>query len=239
MRPGVIRMEQIYTIPINEAFEKRGEGDFSCPFCEIYSKFEQNELDLILGASMMEPDVRIKTNRQGFCRLHYGKMLRASKKLPVALMLESHLDEVAKTVRVGKLFPAKGSKDSADNVEAMTKDCYVCSRLDASFGKVLDNAVYMWLSDEKFRGLCSKQKCYCLPHYAAFVKAASRAMKGAEFRTFSSSVRTVEERYLGKVRENVSHFVKKFDYRYENEPWGDAKDAVEKAVSLLSGETPD
>ena len=97
---------------------------------------------------MMEPDVRIKTNRQGFCRLHYGKMLRASKKLPVALMLESHLDEVAKTVRVGKLFPAKGSKDSADNVEAMTKDCYVCSRLDASFGKVLDNAVYMWLSDD-------------------------------------------------------------------------------------------
>ena len=232
-------MEQIYTIPINEAFEKCGGGEFSCPFCEIYSKFEKNELDLILGASMMEPDVRIKTNRQGFCREHFGKMLRASKKLPVALLLESHLDEVAKTVRVGKLFPAKGAKGSADSIETMTEDCYVCSRLNDSFGKVLDNAVYMWLTDEKFRNLSAKQKCYCLPHYAAFVKAASRGMKSAEFKTFSSSVRTVEERYLGKVRENVSFFIKKFDYRYEDEPWGDAKDAVERAVALLSGETPD
>ena len=232
-------MEQIYTIPINEAFEKCGEGDYPCPLCEIYSKFEENELELILGASMMEPDVRMKTNAKGFCSTHYGKMLRAGKKLPVALMLESHLADVSDMVRVGHLFQAKGSKSSAENIEKMSCDCYICSRLDDSFGKVLDNAVYMWLSDGNFRRLVSKQKCYCLPHYAAFVKAASRGMKSADFKTFSSSVRTVEEKYLEKVRENVSFFVKKFDYRYENEPWGDAKDAVEKAIALLSGKTPE
>ena len=61
-------MEQIYTIPVNEAFEAVTGGDnCTCPFCLMYNRLEDNELDLILGASMMEPDVRLKTNELGFC----------------------------------------------------------------------------------------------------------------------------------------------------------------------------
>ena len=231
-------MEQIYTIPINEAFEEC-EGSGTCPFCAVFNKFEKNEIDLILGASMMEPDVRIKTNRSGFCREHYGKMLRAGKKLPIALMLESHLAEVSEMVRVNRLFPAKGAKGSADNIEKMSADCYICGRLSASFEKVLDNAVYMWATDGDFRKKTAAQKMFCLPHYSAFIKAASRGMSSSDFKAFSSSVRTVEEKYLEKLRADVSFFVKKFDYRYENEPWGDSKDSVERAISLLSGNVSD
>ena len=47
-------MEQIYTIPVNEAFEaSAADHALGCPFCAIYNKLEENELDLILGASMM------------------------------------------------------------------------------------------------------------------------------------------------------------------------------------------
>ena len=86
-------MEQIYTIPVNEAFEKvRDEGGM-CPFCVMYNKLEANELDLILGASAMEPDVRIRTNELGFCDTHFGLMFKRSKRLPLALMMESLLSE--------------------------------------------------------------------------------------------------------------------------------------------------
>ena len=55
-------MEKIYTIPVNEAFDYCGEEDTKgCPFCEMYKRLEENELEIILGASMMEPDIRIKT----------------------------------------------------------------------------------------------------------------------------------------------------------------------------------
>ena len=58
-------MEQIYTIPVNEAFEKvQEEGFCTCPFCLMYNRLDDNELDLILGASMMEPDVRQKNSHQ-------------------------------------------------------------------------------------------------------------------------------------------------------------------------------
>ena len=67
-------MEQIYTIPINEVFDEVcADPSCGCPICRIVRKLEENELDLILGASMMEPDIRIRTNEHGFCGEHYEK----------------------------------------------------------------------------------------------------------------------------------------------------------------------
>lgn len=228
-------MEQIYTIIINEAFEKCGSESASCPFCEIREKFERDELDLILGASMMEPAVRIKTNRLGFCREHSDKMLRAGKKLPFALLLESHMAEVSDMMKPNRLMPAKSAKGSANSIIELSKSCYVCERINSNFKTALSNAVYMWASDPSFRKLFSSQRCFCLPHYAELLKTASEELKKNEFSAFASSVRQIEEVYVSKVRENLSFFIKKFDYRYENEPWGDAKDAVEKAVAALNG----
>ena len=88
-------MEQIYTIPVNEAFEaSAADASCGCPLCTLYRKLEENELELILGASMMEPDVRIQTNREGFCRLHYDMMFVRKNRLGMALTLESHLKEL-------------------------------------------------------------------------------------------------------------------------------------------------
>ena len=39
-----------------------------CPLCTVEDKLEADELERILGAAMMEPDVRVKTNEQGFLR---------------------------------------------------------------------------------------------------------------------------------------------------------------------------
>ena len=73
-------MEQIYTIPVNEAFEaSAADASCGCAFCALYRKLEENELDLILGASMMEPDVRIKTNDEGFCKTHRSEERRVGK----------------------------------------------------------------------------------------------------------------------------------------------------------------
>ena len=86
--------ETIYTIPINEAFDRRD----GCPMCELSRNLERSSLDYIMGAAMMEPDVRIKTNEQGFCGRHLQIMLGEKNKLALALMLESHLPELDKTV---------------------------------------------------------------------------------------------------------------------------------------------
>ena len=79
--------DSIYTIPISEVFEPK-EG---CPLCALYATLEDRWVDYITGAAMMEPDVRIETNRSGFCPKHFDMMLLKRSRLSVALILQTRL----------------------------------------------------------------------------------------------------------------------------------------------------
>ena len=50
---------------------------------------------------------------------------------------------------------------------------------------------------------------------------------------FVQAVSAVVEPYFDKLSKDVSWFCKKFDYRYDEEPWYDSKDAVERAIKFL------
>ena len=80
----------ITNIPVAEVFEERD----GCPLCRLRDQLEQRVVEYITGAAMMEPDIRIQTNKQGFCIDHYRQMLARRNRLSVALILDSHLDEM-------------------------------------------------------------------------------------------------------------------------------------------------
>lgn len=231
-------MEKIYTIPVNEAFEaSAADHDCGCPFCALYRKLEENELDLILGASMMEPDVRIKTNEQGFCKTHYDMMFTRKNRLGMALMLESHLNQLRGETD-GKGFSAlKGvGVEPMKRLEKLEDSCYVCGRIEFSLSKMFETAVLLWEQDEAFRKKLRDQPYICLPHYRMFVEAGRKGLPKKLFADFYKEVSEVVNTYFDSLREDVSWFCKKFDYRYDAEPWGNAKDAVERAIKFTSGD---
>lgn len=231
-------MEQIYTIPVNEAFEKVQEKDScTCPFCLMYNRLEANELDLILGASMMEPDVRLKTNELGFCDTHLGLMFERGKRLPLTLMLESHLDKIAQDIdgSLASLFVVKTGEGAAKRLDKLDKSCYICERIEYNFKNMIETAALLWQNDEAFREKVKKAPYFCLKHYGRFIAAARERLSKKEFGEFYRQVYEVEKAYFDKLREDVSWFCKKFDYRYADEPWGDAKDAPERARQFLGG----
>lgn len=232
-------MEQIYTIPINEAFEASAANhDCGCPFCAIFKQFEDNEIDTVLGASMMEPDIRIKMNEAGFCKEHFQKLLKRGKKLPLALILESHVDSVVGNVKTNSLLPTVGVRKKVGKLTSLEKNCYVCDRLGKNFEGVMNNAAYLFATDADFRKKCASQPHFCLPHYAKFIEAAKTVMKGSRFADFYKCVSAVEIPYVNKIKDNLSAFAKKFDYRYGSEEWGDEKSAVENAIEALTGFYP-
>ena len=162
-------MEQIYTIPVNEAFEaSAADKSCGCPFCALYNKLENDELDLILGASMMEPDVRIKTNKTGFCRTHYDMMFVRKNRLGMALTLESHLDQLKKELSDKGLGGGMGNKP-IKRIEELEKSCYVCERIEFNFQHMIETAVLLWNTDEDFPKKLQAQPYFCLPHYKSFL----------------------------------------------------------------------
>ena len=50
---------------------------------------------------------------------------------------------------------------------------------------------------------------------------------------FYKAASTIELAYLKELQGDVSWFCKKFDYRYDDEPWGNSKDAVERAIKSV------
>ena len=58
-------------------------------------------------------------------------------------------------------------------------------------------------------------------------------MQKKVFREFYPAVLSVNEEYMKSLRGDVSWFCKKFDYRYDEEPWYNSKDAVERSIKFL------
>ncbi len=233
-------METIYTIPINEAFDNALElaqnGGAECPFCKLAASLEENELDLILGASMMEPDIRIKTNELGFCKLHFAKMRQRQKVLPLALMLESHLIELRSTLEKKGIPPFGATPDkNIRRLKKLSSTCYVCERAGNNLKRMMSNAVYMWEVDPEFREKVKGQKYFCVEHFSELMEAGETLGK-KKFQGFYEDFSKPLLEYLGSLCGDVSHFCKKFDYRYENEPWGNSKDSVERSIKFLVGE---
>ena len=228
-------MEQIYTIPVNEAFDaSAADHACGCPMCALYNRLEENELDLILGASMMEPDVRIRTNREGFCRGHYDKMFVRKNRLGMALTMESHLNELRGEMSDGLLGP-KGAK-AKKRISELESTCYVCARIGFHFRHMVETAVMLWDRDEDFVPKLKSQPMFCLPHYRLLLEEGERRLSKKRYADFAKDCASVVEPYFDKLREDISWFCKKFDYRYDQEPWYDSKDAVERAIRFLRGD---
>ena len=229
-------MEQIYTIPVNEAFEaSAADHSCGCPMCTLYRKLEENELELILGASMMEPDVRIKTNEEGFCRTHYDMMFVRKNRLGMALTLESHLKELQNDLSTGLLGTLTGRPDQkpAKRVAELERSCYVCRRIDFHFQHMAETVVFLYESDEAFLDKLTAQPYFCLPHYRLLLEKGAGRLGKKQQAAFTEILSRVTRGYLETLTEDVSWFCKKFDYRYDQEPWKNSKDSVERAIKFL------
>ena len=232
-------MEQIYTIPVNEAFDLVNEKrECGCPICVLFRKLQNDELDIILGASMMEPDIRIKTNEQGFCHTHFKMMMGRNKALPLALMMESHLGEVAKKLD-GPVVLGNKRAAAISALGALENDCYVCARINKNLSAMIATTVYLWESDFGFRKKFSGAPYFCLPHYRAMMDYAQKKMNKKVFADFYDDAHKIQSEYIESLTGDVSWFCKKFDYRYDEEPWYNSKDSVKRAVKFLSGEPED
>ena len=233
-------MVQIFSIPVLEAFEAcEADGSVGCPYCKIYRELQSNELDIILGASMMEPDIRIKTNELGFCNPHFGMMMTRKRMLGIGLMLESHLAEVRKKIGAKALLGDPSAK-SLPKISKLNRDCYVCERINKNLDAVISTTVYLYEKDENdFRRKFKSPEYFCLPHYAMLMEYASKKMDTKLFREFFDIAEGIEEKYAETLSGDVSWFCKKFDYRFDEEPWYNSKDSVQRSVKFLTGSMED
>ncbi|MCL2002786.1 MAG: DUF6062 family protein [Oscillospiraceae bacterium] len=207
--------ETIYSIPINESFEVL---DGQCPVCRLHRKLFDDTLDYTLGPAMMEPDVRKRTNKLGFCAEHLDALIKRQKRLPLALVLETHIQELIQNE--GLLF---------------AEDCYVCNRVNGFFDAYTGNILHLWRTEEDFRRKWEAQPMICRPHTAALAARAPKELGKKETPVFTASLKKKAAAYMRGLHESLSVFIRSFDHRFAGEDLGEHKQAVQAAAAFLSG----
>ncbi len=224
--------DSIYTIPISEVFEPK----CGCPICRMRDTLEQRCVEYIMGAAMMEPDVRVETNRLGFCADHFEQMLHQKNRLSLALMLESHLKSLRESGYREIVQKAAAKPKKRGGMVNVNDTCFVCDQISRVLQTMVGTVAHQWQKDADFQALFAGQEYVCLPHAQLLLEVGHDSLPKKAYPVFLEQVIKLLDKHLAEVEGDVSHFCKMFDYRNASPDadWGNARDAIERAILLLS-----
>ena len=223
--------ESILTIPVSEIFEPK----CGCPICRMRDMLEDRCVEYIMGAAMMEPDVREETNKLGFCKTHFDKMLSKKNRLSLALMLKSHLDDVdEKVLAKKKLF--ENSKAKKQKLCDLNSNCFVCSKIDWGMERILATFFNLYEKEVEFLKIFNDQEMLCINHYEMLISISANKLSKAKIADFEKDCLALVKKYLDVLRTDVSHYCNMYDYRNsgKNADWGNSKDSIERAIKFLT-----
>lgn len=222
--------ENICTIPINDIFR---ETD-GCPFCRMHDSLEEKYVDFITGSAMMNPDVRVVTNEKGFCNHHFNMMFDLGRKLPNALILQTHIQKIIDE-HLPKKANSKPDKKQLLKTQSMIESCYVCDKIDSDMVHLLATVFDSWQKDEEFVRLYKAQEFVCLRHYVYVmnVAIAKSKMNAKNLTAFHEATAELCKNQAQLLEDDISHFCNMFDYRNAGGDFKNSKTAIQRSIKFL------
>lgn len=232
------------TIPVWEAMELESD----CPMCALYQKCEDSEIERSLGGSVMEPDARIRVNERGICAKHHQKLFQMQNRLGHALLVDSHAKELLKkTEKLSKLLPPEDGRRSLfgggkgglepliSALDEMNAACVVCEDIASHMERYYYTFLHLWKKDAAFRGKWEKSRGVCLPHASELLRRAQKHLNAADQRAFAQSLLALVQATLQQDEKDLEWFTLKFDYRNQDKPWGNSRNALERTINRIRG----
>lgn len=234
--------ESILTIPVNEVFEVTG----GCPFCRMRDTVEKHICEYIMGAAVMEPDVRAETNALGFCHRHFCGLLKEGNRLSLGLLLNSRLESVREELFSEKGILAalklKGDK-RVQKAEKIGQTCFVCSKADFAVNHTVKTFFTLFRDEPEFKAAFKAQEFICMPHYSWVRGIAPAHLDKNTLKVFNDSLDGLVADYAKKLNADVSEFCDSFDYRNAGKLHSPDKEyvrtSVNRAIAFLTGRSPD
>jgi len=223
--------DDICTIPVSEVFE---END-GCPICRMRDTIEQRIITYILGDAMMEPDVRIETNRVGFCEDHYNKMMSQRGRLQLALMLQTHIDEINNNVFKKGIFTSAAKR--GEKAAKISDTCFICDKIEYGLSRMIATVYRCYENERDFREMFNSQSMFCLPHYERLILNMDKKQMKRYGGEFTDNLTRITGDYSKKLYSQISEYCRLYDYRANKDEIEnpECKESVERTVAFLNG----
>lgn len=223
--------EDICTIPISEIFEVND----GCPICRMYASVNEKIINFITSDAMMEPDLRIETNKVGFCADHYEQMFNRRCRLQLALMIESHIKSLNKSVFEKNIF--NNSNKKAEKIKKVSDTCFICDKVEWGISRMINTIYLTYEKEQDFREMFNNQPMFCLTHYEKLINGADKKIMKKHFKEFSDNLTRITSNYAENLAKEVTEYCEKYNYcNTDGEVnWNNCRTSVERSIAFLSG----
>ena len=88
----------------------------------------------------------------------------------------------------------------------------------------------MWKNDNDFIPKFKESKGFCTYHFGILYDEAPNKLKGKQLDEFTDALVKVYFDNIERVNGDVSWFIDKYDYRNNDAPWKNSKDALPRGI---------
>ena len=244
------------TIPVWDTYHEESE----CPFCILEHKSETVYVDSFLGGSVMEPATRIEVNDKGFCPHHNQLLYQAQNRLGLALMTHTHILETIKKLEKQTedlekaaenpdkglgLFTKKLSGGDSNLKQAAQKygtwlanhknQCIICDRLHNALKQFAYTFIHLWGHDKEFHKVFQQSRGFCFSHLPLILDMSSECLNSAKLAEFLRELLPIQMNNIDRLEKELYWFTQKFDYKNQDKPWGNSKDALTRKLQKITG----
>jgi len=157
---------------------------------------------------------------------------KQENKLGLSLIIDTHLAEQNKAIK--KISGKHAVDKMVKFIEEYEEKCYICDRLNYTMERYIEVIFYLYFHEEDFKSKFDMSKGFCIYHLKNILKYMKR-LDFAKREKFSGIIFGNQANNMDRIKEDINWFAKKFDYRYEDEPWKNSKDAIPRAIRKLTG----
>lgn len=195
------------TIPVYDALDNNDE----CFLCSLMEEAEKDAISYYLSSAIMAPEVRVTTNRDGFCPHHLSLLAEENKAQSLGLMMDTYHEE-----NDGTLFPILAEIEASSRTRKAEKlirkldeavrereaGCLICSCMEDRLLRYEDTVLTLFNQDEDFVNVLSESKGLCLHHSMHLLRRADLILSGDRALDFYRLMASLMKKNLERVRED-------------------------------------
>jgi hypothetical protein len=229
-----------------------------CPLCWLRDGAEKTYLLSFTHSRVMEPNVRVQTNRTGFCPDHYRLLYAGENKLGLALMVHTHLQERLPGMRAdleslgrgagagrpasagkGRALRGRGARARAEaaaaSLASLRDECFICTLLDADVARWIFTILYLWGKDPGFPAVFRASRGFCLGHFLDAFRAAQRTLRAERLERWCGDVIPLMTGSLERLERELWEFTQLFHDSHRGLGTDEQRTALARALRKLAG----
>ena len=232
--------DHLETAPVWDAVRQTKQ----CPFCALKEMIERQSVERYLGGSVMEPEIRLKTNAAGFCSAHHQMLMAQKDYHGYALMMDTRLREALKdaqpvlnALEKGGLFGGRNPEKAAQKLRSITARCLICESVRDHVKAYTDTFFRLYQKESEFRTAFENGHGVCLDDLPDVLQEAGRRLSGDTQQTFLKACARTSLASLYAAQEDLDALCSSFHVGSEHKNNPRCQGALERAVNLLRGST--